>query len=94
MIRKIKDRARARWSLQLAEVGGQDTWQRAEIGIAVVSGEAKMAGELVVEVVRGLEQMAMNGEFEMVSVDRGSIRFGDFGFEAASDQASGGWRGE
>jgi uncharacterized protein YlxP (DUF503 family) len=36
----------------VAETAHQDAWQRAEIGVAVVSGSAKLAREIVDDVER------------------------------------------
>jgi len=37
VVRSIIQRVRNRFNLSVAEVGGQDTWQRASIGLGVVS---------------------------------------------------------
>lgn len=36
MVRSITQRVRNRFNLSVAEVGGQDTWQRASIGLGIV----------------------------------------------------------
>ena len=44
-IKSLKDRLRARHNISLAEVGGQDVWQRAVLGIAAVAdGRAPLEG--------------------------------------------------
>lgn len=47
VVRSLLDGARQRFSLSAAEVGGQDTWQRATLGFAVVASEARLAEEVV-----------------------------------------------
>lgn len=43
ILRGIIDRLGSRFECAVSEVGGQDLWQRAEIGIAIVSLDAKGA---------------------------------------------------
>jgi uncharacterized protein YlxP (DUF503 family) len=52
VLRRIKDRVRERLNVTVNEVGELDTWQRAELGCAVVSGDRAKALELIDEVVR------------------------------------------
>src|SRR5512139_2040299 len=52
VLRRIKDRVRERLHVGLNEVGELDTWQRAELGCAVVSGDRSKALELIDDVVR------------------------------------------
>jgi uncharacterized protein len=52
VIRRIKDRVRERLHVSINEVGELDTWQRAELGCAVVSGDRTKALELIDDVVR------------------------------------------
>lgn len=47
VVRSLLDGARQRFSVSAAEVGGQDTWQRATLGFAVVASEARLAEEVV-----------------------------------------------
>jgi len=43
VVRSINQRLRNRFNVSVAEVGGQDTWQRAELLLAVASGDAVTA---------------------------------------------------
>ncbi len=52
VLRRIKDRVRDRASVTLSEVGGQDSWQRAELGCAVTSADRAKAMEVIDDVVR------------------------------------------
>jgi uncharacterized protein YlxP (DUF503 family) len=52
VLRSIKDRVRDRLHVTVNEVGELETWQRAELGCAVVSADRTKAAALVDEVVR------------------------------------------
>jgi uncharacterized protein len=55
VVRRIKDRVRERVGVVINEVGGSDSldsWQRAELGCAVVSGDRTKAQALIDEVIR------------------------------------------
>ncbi len=54
VLRRMKDRVRERLGVQLAEVGGQDTWQRADLAFAVVAGERDPAQHLADGVLRSI----------------------------------------
>ena len=43
VVRSISKRLRNRFNVSVAEVGGQDTWQRAVLGLATVAGAAPAA---------------------------------------------------
>ena len=45
VIRSLKDRIRERVQASVAEVDHQDLWQRAALGVAVVSGESRQVDE-------------------------------------------------
>jgi len=47
VVRGLKDRIRQRTPAAVAEVDHQDLWQRAALGVAVVSGERRQVGELL-----------------------------------------------
>lgn len=75
VVRKVVDRIAARFKLHVAEVGGQDTWQRAVLGFAAVGGDAQKVGQLADEVVRAIQGI-VEGEGQLIAVDRDTIRFG------------------
>ena len=43
VVRSITQRVRNRFNVSVAEVGGQDTWQIAVLGLAVAANEAPLA---------------------------------------------------
>jgi len=47
VVRGLKERIRRRVSAAVAEVDHQDLWQRAALGVAVVSAERRQVGELL-----------------------------------------------
>jgi uncharacterized protein YlxP (DUF503 family) len=51
VLRSLKDKLRARFNLSVAEVGGQDLWQRASLGVAVVSTDAGHVREVLARVL-------------------------------------------
>lgn len=53
IVRSLKDRLRTRLHAAVAEVEYQDLWQRAALGVAVVSGESHQ----VVEQLQSVRQM-------------------------------------
>ncbi|MEO6654103.1 MAG: DUF503 domain-containing protein [Ilumatobacteraceae bacterium] len=54
VVRSLLDGAQQRFHVSVAEIGGQDTWQRATLGFAVVASEARLAGHIVDEIERFL----------------------------------------
>jgi hypothetical protein len=74
VIRKLVDRTQARFKLHVAEVGGQDTWQRAQLGFAVVGGDAQVVESIADEVVRSIQSSV---DAELVSIDREVLRYGE-----------------
>lgn len=55
VIRSILARARNQFEVAAAEVGSQDVWNLAVIGIAAVSGDSGHAQEVVERVIRAIE---------------------------------------
>ena len=53
VVRSLKDRIQSRLAAAVAEVDHQDLWQRAVLGVAVVSGERRHVTELL-QAVRGI----------------------------------------
>ena len=40
VLRSLKERLRARFNVAVAELDGQDTWQRAQVGVVTLSNNA------------------------------------------------------
>jgi uncharacterized protein len=47
VVRGLKERIRQRVHAAVAEVDHQDLWQRAALGVAVISGERRQVGEML-----------------------------------------------
>lgn len=66
-IRPVLDGARHRYRVSAAEVGGQDSWQRAGLGFAVVASSHSGA----VEVIDAVERFVWSfPELEVLSAER------------------------
>jgi uncharacterized protein YlxP (DUF503 family) len=55
VVRRFRDRVRARFDVSIAEVGDQDLHQRAVFGVAVVSSDSSVCDELLDKVAREAE---------------------------------------
>jgi len=74
VVRQIKDRVQAKHKVSLAEVGGQDTWQRVDLGFAVVGSDARLCDGKADEVVRLIEELDLG---RRVDLQREQLRFGE-----------------
>ena len=61
VIRALKDRIRLRAHAAVAEVDHQDLWQRAALGVSVVSGEHRQVGEML-QLVREIVDSAHSAQ--------------------------------
>jgi uncharacterized protein YlxP (DUF503 family) len=55
VVRRFRDRVRARFDVSIAEIGEQDTLQRAVFGVAVVSADAAVCDSVLEQVARAAE---------------------------------------
>lgn len=74
MIRKIKDRTRARFHLNLSEVAAQNTWQRVVLGFALVGSDRSVVENGLADVVSSIEAM---GLASLAEVQRELLTYGD-----------------
>ncbi|GAC1542170.1 MAG: hypothetical protein NVS2B9_09230 [Myxococcales bacterium] len=58
-LRRIIDRVRARYNVSIAEVGENDVWQRALVGVTAVANEHAFVNEVLDKVVRDVEALAV-----------------------------------
>lgn len=68
VLHSLLDRVRTRYGAAVAEVGDQDLWQRAVVGIALVSGEQGHVKQMADKVV-GFVEAHWEGEVCAVSVE-------------------------
>jgi len=67
VVKSIVDTARHRFGVSAAEVGGQDLWQRATLGFAVVASSAAHA----VEVIDAVDRYVWSSpRIDVLSTDR------------------------
>jgi hypothetical protein len=57
VIRSITQRVRNRFNVSVAEVGGQHTWQRAVLGLAVAANDAPTARQRLEQALRFIEEL-------------------------------------
>ena len=69
VVRSMKERLRERVHASVAEVEFQDLWQRAALGVAVVSGESHQVDELL-QTVRRLVEGTLGAELLEWQEDR------------------------
>ena len=67
VVRKVVDRLRSRFNVTVAEVGENDIWQRAVIGIAAVSNDHSFVNEVLDKCARDAGNIAeiLNREMEI-----------------------------
>ena len=67
--RSVLARLRDKFDVSAAEVGGQGSWNLAQLGIACVSGDAQHAQEVVERAVQYIEQTRPDIELSEVGYD-------------------------
>jgi hypothetical protein len=72
VLRRIRDRVREKIGVAIAEVGEQDIWQRAELGVSVTSADRQKALEVIDDIVR---IVAAAGGGDVVAIAKDSLRF-------------------
>jgi uncharacterized protein YlxP (DUF503 family) len=67
VVRKVVDRLRSRFNVSVAEVGDNDIWQRAVIGIGAVSNDRSFVNEVLDKCTRDAGHIAeiLNREMEI-----------------------------
>ena len=72
VLRRVKDRAQQKFNLAIAEVGENDIWQRAVLGVAVLGSGRRFVESALDEVVRFIRS-----EAEVTNVEREIQSYGD-----------------
>jgi uncharacterized protein YlxP (DUF503 family) len=57
VVRSITQRVRNRFHVAVAEVGGQDTWQRALLGLAATGSDARQVRQVLERAVAYIEEL-------------------------------------
>ena len=68
VVRKIKDRLRARFNVAVAELDHQDLWQRAVVGVVSISSDRK-ALETLFEAVQRESEKVLDGDLVGMELD-------------------------
>src|SRR5205085_2656676 len=58
-LKRIVDRVRARYNVSIAEVGDNDAWQRALVGVTAVANDRSFVNEVLDKVVRDVESLGV-----------------------------------
>ncbi|HYF77516.1 MAG TPA: DUF503 domain-containing protein [Symbiobacteriaceae bacterium] len=66
VLKSLMDKVRTRFGAAVAEVGDQDLWQRAAVGIALVSGEEGHVRDMAAKAIGFVES---HWEGEVLSID-------------------------
>ena len=56
VVNHVKERLRTRFNASVAEVDHQDLWQRATLGVAIVSGESGVLDRVLHEILAMVER--------------------------------------
>lgn len=75
VLRRLKDRVRERLGIAVNEVGEQDVWQRAELGVAVTSSDRAKAFELLDDVIRVASAALEAGDAQLVGIAKDVTTF-------------------
>lgn len=62
VIKSVKDRLRNRFNVSVAEIGDQNVWRSAELGVAVISGDSSYANGVlsrIQDIVNNLKDAIM-----------------------------------
>jgi uncharacterized protein YlxP (DUF503 family) len=55
VIKSLKERLRNAFNISIAEVGSQDLWQSADLGVAMVGTDAKFVNQVLSQVMNHIE---------------------------------------
>jgi uncharacterized protein len=72
VLRRVKDRLQQKFNAAVAEVGDNDVWQRAQLGVVVVGNERRFTESSLDEVIR-----FVRSEAEVTSAERELQTFND-----------------
>lgn len=88
VLRKVVDRLRSRFNVSVAEVGDNDNWQRALVGVSAVANDRSFVNEVLDKCVRDAGAIAeiVNREME---IETYSEMYGEFAHKPELDEASG-----
>lgn len=85
VVRKLKDRVRSRFHINVVEVGGQDTWQRIVLGFSVVGIDRGHVDNALADVIAFVEDA---GLAQLYDDEREVLTFGDQAFAEEEARAT------
>jgi len=56
VVNRVKERVRTRFNASIAEVGGQDLWQPASLGFAIVGSEPSVLDKVLHDILAAVER--------------------------------------
>ena len=56
VLNRVKERVRSRFNASIAEVGGQDLWQRATLGVAIVGESPSLLDNVLRDILSVVER--------------------------------------
>ena len=74
MVRRIRDRVMAKHKIRVAEIGGQDTWQRVELGFAVVGSDGQICEQSADRIVEFIDDLDLG---RRIDLQRDRLTFGE-----------------
>jgi uncharacterized protein len=81
VLRSIKDRTALKFNVAVAEVGDQDNWQSAVLGLAVVANDRRFVEGMLEKIVKFIEELAIakliDDERDFVNYGEGELVSGD-----------------
>jgi uncharacterized protein YlxP (DUF503 family) len=76
VIRRIKDRVRNKFNAAIAEVGGEDAWQHAVLGFAVVANQRAFVESMVAKIVDFVDSLAVA---KLIDDEKEILEYGEEG---------------
>ncbi|MBW2038657.1 MAG: DUF503 domain-containing protein [Deltaproteobacteria bacterium] len=73
--RSLMARVKDKFNVSISEVGGQDLWQRTQVGICLVGNDKRFINSSLDKVIDYIERM------EVVEVVRSEMEFLDFNYD-------------
>jgi uncharacterized protein len=89
VVRRVKDLVRRKFNVSVAEVGDNDVWQRAVVGLALVGNERRFVESSLDEVLA-----FVRGKAEVLAEDKELQTFNDADALAAGEPAYKHWEPE
>ena len=59
VVKSLKDRLRDKFNVSVSEIGGQDLWQKAVLGIACVANETAYVNQVLDQVLNQIRSVPM-----------------------------------